>query len=405
MVSGVFSPGKTNLRQHKNVITQDDILDFILVYYQGKEGELMAAIIGCNGIAQDITGADLSLFTQKDFVAKIPSNDGSQMFKITNSDDDTCLEIKSNKNVKVYGNLYTLGKHVVINSEEVSIGDKFFTINADIKDSALNAPGGFIVKEVLNNNAQIISATAFNAAAFTITTDIAGTLVAGDLFYVVGSEMNDGLYKATTVNATSIIINTGATEYDTQVALIDETSSSASISEASPKMLVHDSAWKMIRYDAAAAMVMYKILGYNTIESGEDVSDTKPNIGCQGSTNVGSGASKVGLYNTALTKFSSPTQLQTFAEQVDGMIDVADGQYHKFGVAAIANTSSSVAVTFGTAFSTGLHMVVCTVEHIGGTPLTFAIIITAKAATGFTITLSGNTDDADYKLHWSAYGN
>jgi len=87
-------------------------------------------------------------------------------------------------------------------------------------------------------------------------------------------------------------------------------------------------------------------------------------------------------------------------------VDFSDGANVKGGSADIGSGSTSVAVTFSTAFSTACTRVVCTIENTtDGSPLAIVVTITARTTTGFTATLSGATDSANYDLHWVAYGS
>jgi antitoxin (DNA-binding transcriptional repressor) of toxin-antitoxin stability system len=71
------------------------------------------------------------------------------------------------------------------------------------------------------------------------------------------------------------------------------------------------------------------------------------------------------------------------------------------GGEAIGNAASTVAITFGTAHADANYQVLATVENItDGGPLVLAAIITAKATTGFTATLSAATDSVNYVLNW-----
>lgn len=71
------------------------------------------------------------------------------------------------------------------------------------------------------------------------------------------------------------------------------------------------------------------------------------------------------------------------------------------GAEAIGNAATTAAITFGTAHADANYQVICTVENTTDvTPLVLAAIITAKATTGFTATLSAATDSANYVLNW-----
>ena len=71
------------------------------------------------------------------------------------------------------------------------------------------------------------------------------------------------------------------------------------------------------------------------------------------------------------------------------------------GAAAIGNAATSVSVTFGTAKADANYQVLCTMENTtDGSPLFLIPVVTAKATTGFTVTLSAATDSANYVLNW-----
>ncbi len=87
-------------------------------------------------------------------------------------------------------------------------------------------------------------------------------------------------------------------------------------------------------------------------------------------------------------------------------LDITDGDISKGGTASIGSGATTVAVTFTTAFGTACNRVVAMIENtVDATPLTIIPTITARSTTGFTATLSGGTDSANYSLHWVAYGS
>jgi hypothetical protein len=98
---------------------------------------------------------------------------------------------------------------------------------------------------------------------------------------------------------------------------------------------------------------------------------------------------------------------QTVSVDINGtekVLIAADGLALKgdqTGAEAIGNVATTVAVSFGTAHADANYQVICTVENtIDGGPLVLAAIITAKATTGFTATLSAATDSVNYVLNW-----
>lgn len=88
----------------------------------------------------------------------------------------------------------------------------------------------------------------------------------------------------------------------------------------------------------------------------------------------------------------------------DKAVVTADGLELKgdqTGAAAIGNAATSVSVTFGTAHADANYQVLCTMENTtDGSPLFLIPVVTAKATTGFTVTLSAATDSANYVLNW-----
>lgn len=365
------------------------------------------ALIGCDGIEQPNSAESLHLLSPKSIPAKLGDNAGVETFQVLNSDDILCMEVKSNKDVRVFGNLFTEGEHFVINSEEVNIGDNVITLNAEITASSAHNPGGVAIKRVTAD--AFLNASAFVAATNTIT--IAGgpgSLVAGDLFYVYGSEQNDGMYKVSTVNATSIVINISPPEYDCRSSLEDETVA-AKINEAIPELMMWDDGWRIIRYEAGANKLDFLVLGYHEVAD-KDFSDIEPDMGARGDSGgvgrLGSGAIRIGLFGSALAKYNNPSTLQDFAEQTADRLNNNDGPYEKSGQVSIANTADSVAVTFGTSFSSNCDIVLFSLQNtVDATPKHYTLQLTAVAATGFTVTLSEDTDSANYKLNWIAKGS
>lgn len=79
------------------------------------------------------------------------------------------------------------------------------------------------------------------------------------------------------------------------------------------------------------------------------------------------------------------------------------GGQQKAGVDDIASGVSSKAITFGDAFPSGVTPVVTFSLYNSGTPS--AVItgyISAVSNTGFTVTFTGDTADANWDLHWQA---
>jgi len=74
---------------------------------------------------------------------------------------------------------------------------------------------------------------------------------------------------------------------------------------------------------------------------------------------------------------------------------------HEHGRQAIANGSSQVSIAFNTALSNTNYTVNATLENtIDSPPSIYAFSVTSKTTTGFTVTLAGTTDSANYVLNW-----
>jgi hypothetical protein len=74
---------------------------------------------------------------------------------------------------------------------------------------------------------------------------------------------------------------------------------------------------------------------------------------------------------------------------------------NQFGTQSISNASSTVSVTFTNAYGDTNYIVIANIVNTtDSTPSQFAYTITAKSTTGFTMTLSGDTDSAHYVLEW-----
>lgn len=71
------------------------------------------------------------------------------------------------------------------------------------------------------------------------------------------------------------------------------------------------------------------------------------------------------------------------------------------GTADIADATGSKAITLPQAYSdTGYSINVNITNTTDANPSQYACTITAKSTTGFTVTFSGDTDSANYKLEW-----
>ena len=74
------------------------------------------------------------------------------------------------------------------------------------------------------------------------------------------------------------------------------------------------------------------------------------------------------------------------------------------GLESISSSSSTVSVTLPSAYADTNYSITASVQNTtDATPSQFAIVITSKSTTGFTVTLSDDTDTANYKLSWITY--
>ncbi len=458
------------------------------------------AIIATDGIKQLGTGADLSLISVSGgIVAKLGDAAGAKSFKITDSADASIMTIDSDGNTRIYGNLTIDGETQTIKSTDVWIGDSEITLNSQITGSAANKYGGIAVKRV--GEAAGVAATAFVNATGVITCgDTTGFLTAGDLFYVVNSSKNNGLYEVSSLDASSITINASSTVPGTRLSLTDESGASASINEAVHSFVQWNASgyWEFGYYNVGAVRKAFKSVGVGA-GGAAAFSNANPDISATGTANTNSAAAFIGVYDeftsssattlqavlkdfdTAIASGGLPggTPALTFsttnatgsastviltdatiaifdatnpaaetagatavvgsaafaarrdhvhaasigtpvnigAANADGVAATfaasdhvhalpANGAALKFGAEAISNAASTVSVVFGTAFGTACTAVMATIANVtDGSPLQFTYEITTKATTGFTLTLSGTTDSANYVCYWVACGN
>ena len=347
------------------------------------------AIIGVNGIQNDESGENLYLISKTSIAAILGSSLGKDSLFVDDSFRTKVLEFSADKRYRYYG--------------------RFLDLAFNIEDDADISQAGIIVKNVANTPAEIINPTVFNSLTKTITIDSAGIIIDGDLFYVIGTRFNNGMFKAATVTPTSIVIDDVATEHNVKTMLVDETVviGIAKISAARPRMILWDAGWKLGQYESISNWVEYLIAGIGSIENAVDFADEYPNLGCQGVTAPGSGAAKIGLFNDDMPYFPlAPNNVQDFAQNVhDNIANQVDGKYIKSGIEDITISTDTVDVTFVTDFENTIRSVLCTIEHIGGTPFHYETLLRVKALTGFTIELSASVEDANYKLHWIALGS
>jgi len=75
---------------------------------------------------------------------------------------------------------------------------------------------------------------------------------------------------------------------------------------------------------------------------------------------------------------------------------------YEHGRQSISNGVSQVSVTFSSALSNTNYTINATLENTTDSPPSiYAFIVSAKSTNGFTVTLMGDTDSANYVLDWS----
>lgn len=453
--------------------------------------------------AQITDSADVVLEEIDSLGAKIIRSDGS--FKLQNAASQTKFEVNQlNGDLTVAGRIIAQGTQHRIDSNVVNIGDSTLTLNAEITDSANNSDGGIHIKRC--ESANTVTATAFvNATGvITVSSDPSAWLAVGDLFYIRGSDNNDGLYKCSARTATTITINAGATEFDAQTSLTDESGATATVNEAKPVIILWDESagkWMWGYYDSDGTAHFVSGVGIGAGGAADFNAATNPDLSALGTAAAGSGGHQVGIFSGGMSHSSSdnaqdvmddlddaitaavpdydapaltlgisnlegsadsavrtdatilafdatvPTTIQPDDSAAAGSagvaarrdhahaivaavcvdvgaanaegdstsfsranhvhnIDFADGPKYKSGQAALGSGVSSKAVTFSTQFSSACTLVKVSLENTtDGSPLHFTCMITARAITGFTVTFSGSTDTANYKLNWEAVGN
>lgn len=458
------------------------------------------AYIAVDGIRQINSGADLSVSAASgNVIMKLGDDAGVESFSVKDSLDALKTTIDSDGNVRVYGNLTIDGSTQIIKSTSVWFGDSEITLNSQITGSAGNKYGGIAVKRV--GEIAGVTATAFTNSTGVITCgDCTSFLAAGDIFYVVNSSKNNGLFEVDSLDSSSITINSSSTVPGTKLSLVDETGATASINEAIHSFVQWNSSnyWEFGYYNAGAVRKAYKSVGVGS-GGAAAFSNSNPDILAEGTTNANSSAANFGVYDDFTNSTSTTLQavLKDFDTAIGSMggltggtpnltydttnsagvaattiltdatwaifdtnnpaaitaggtgstgsaafaarrdhrhaaavgtpVDigaandsgsgpnfvksdhvhalVANGAALKFGSENIGSGNSTVAVSFGTAFGTACTTVV--VDIINTTdvsPYQFTAVNTAKSTSGFTATLSGAVDSANYKCNWYALG-
>lgn len=81
----------------------------------------------------------------------------------------------------------------------------------------------------------------------------------------------------------------------------------------------------------------------------------------------------------------------------------SNGPAQKFGKEDIGSGATSVSVVYTTAFAATPTVVIPSLVRIGGAAdPQVTMMVTASSTTGFTVTLSGPTPNANYDMHWMA---
>lgn len=90
-------------------------------------------------------------------------------------------------------------------------------------------------------------------------------------------------------------------------------------------------------------------------------------------------------------------------EAIDAAFGFANGLYSfRSGRSSLAITDDSLTVTFTNAFSDNDYVIEWSVENtLDPAPIQLQGQVTSRLSTGFTITLSAETDSANYVIHWT----
>lgn len=369
--------------------------------------------MSADGIKQTTASSDLTCISTRDFISKLGDAAGSSRFKVVDSADAERFGVDSDGNTAIVGNLAVAGNlsvtgtQSVVNSTAVWIGDSEITLNSGASVSAENSYGGLAVKRV--DLAAAINATSFVAGTSTINVsdDPTGIIAADDLIYVDETTNNDGLYEVASITTGTIVIKTGSTVPGTKNALVTETAA-GKVNIAKPAFLQWSQAstmWEFGYYNVLAARKAFKAVGIGA-GGAAAFSDTNPDLSATGTSAANSGAKKIGVF--AEFTYSTATDVQAVLNDLDAAI-VSAGTPTKAGVSAgITGGATSLAVTFGTAFGTSCDGVSCNLLNtVDATPDFFAVMITARSASGFTATFSGaipGSGTTNYKLSWTAVG-
>jgi len=360
------------------------------------------AILANDGHEQKNSGLDYLITGNQNIILKLGDSAGVYSFSVVDVADASIMEVSSDKNAKFHGNIVVEGDVSSITSNDVSIGDSIITLNADIVSSAANSDGGVMIKMVHTSAALVVSSFVNSTGTINITGG-PGTLVGGSLIYVLGSENNNGLYEVTSADATTIVVNASSTKLNTSKTLIDETIV-ASVNHAIPGYIIWNNSSSIIefgKYNIDGSVTSYNAIG--TGSGASDFSTSNPDLSTPGSSNTTSAAHNIGVFNDFTNLVGAKVQilLKAIDTHLTALMETADGIYEKSGIASIGSGVNSIAVTFGTAFANSNYSVVFSLENTTDTTQ-YTAMLSAKATTGFTVTLSGSTSTVNYKLNWKA---
>lgn len=93
----------------------------------------------------------------------------------------------------------------------------------------------------------------------------------------------------------------------------------------------------------------------------------------------------------------------TMHSQIAGIEISIDNTIDKMGVTTVTSGSSSVSVSFASAFDSSDYVLSTILSNTVDTPLDlYSMITTSKSAGGFTVLFSGEMDYSNYYLEWVA---
>ena len=133
---------------------------------------------------------------------------------------------------------------------------------------------------------------------------------------------------------------------------------------------------------------------------------------------LGDHGNLVGLGDDDHTQYSLADGTRAFTGEVAGIDPTVSGSLatkhyvdsqdelqttiYEHGRQAIGDGVSTVSVVFDSALTSTNYTINCTMENASDSPPSiYAFIVSAKATTGFTCSLIGDTDSANYVMNWS----